>query len=101
MSWTPRVPRKKRQRTTAVQDTSRAPGLLRSATRITGSYEFHSVESLRLYARLQQYGLPTDGPADILDLDSDRLTNFQEWRAGTDPTNARSALRLLVRRLIG
>ena len=101
MSWTPRIPRKKRQRTAAVQDISRAPGLPRAATRITGSYEFQSFESLRLYAWLQQYGLPTDGPADSLDLDSDRFTNFQEWRAGTDPTNALSALRLLVRRLIG
>ncbi len=60
-----------------------------------GAYEFQGTGLSGFNAWLWQYGLPTDGSADDADTDRDGHNNWQEWIAGTNPTNAVSALRLL------
>ena len=54
-----------------------------------GAYEYEYIPS----AWLSQYGLPSDGSADLTDNDGDRMDNRREWLCNTDPTNATSCLR--------
>ncbi len=66
-----------------------------------GAYEFQMPGSLISYAWLQHYGLTNNGSADFTDEDGDQMNNWQEWLAGTDPTDAASVLRLLPPKQIG
>ncbi|HSA11284.1 MAG TPA: choice-of-anchor Q domain-containing protein [Candidatus Paceibacterota bacterium] len=68
---------------------------IRGGTVDAGAYEFQTPISTISYAWLQDYGLVPDALIDQADSDSDLLTTWQEWIAGTIPTNTASALRML------
>ena len=60
-----------------------------------GAYELQAGVSGEFLGWLQKHALPVDGAADAIDTDADGLSNHQEWRVGTNPTDALSALTLL------
>jgi hypothetical protein len=60
-----------------------------------GAYEYQTPTSVISYAYLQQYGLPTDGSVDFVDLDGSGFNVYQDWIAGLNPTNPASVLIML------
>jgi len=60
-----------------------------------GAYEVQSPLSLIRFSWLWQYGLAINASTDSADADGDGASNWQEWRAGTVPTNALSVFKML------
>ncbi|MGB7769316.1 MAG: choice-of-anchor Q domain-containing protein [Verrucomicrobiia bacterium] len=60
-----------------------------------GAYECQSPALLAYYTWLQNYNLPTSASTIYADSDGDGMNNYQEWIAGTDPTNPLSLLEML------
>jgi hypothetical protein len=69
-----------------------------SATSSVARFTFQSLDPF--HAWLASYGLPSDGSADYLDSDGDGMNNWQEYVAGTNPTNANSVFKITSAQMI-
>jgi hypothetical protein len=69
-----------------------------SGTSNVARFAFQSLDPF--HAWLASYGLPSNGSADYLDSDGDGLNNWQEYLAGTIPTNAGSVFKITSSQII-
>jgi hypothetical protein len=68
---------------------------MRSRNSLTSALARFTYQSLDpFHAWLASCGLPSDGSGDYLDSDGDGLNNWQEYLAGTNPTNAGSVFKI-------
>ncbi len=63
-----------------------------SATSSVARFTFQSLAPFHTW--LASYGLPSNGSADYLDSDGDGMNNWQEYLAGTNPTNGGSVFKI-------
>jgi hypothetical protein len=63
-----------------------------SATSSVARFTFQSLDPFHSW--LASYGLASDGSADYVDSDGDGMNNWQEYMAGTNPTNASSVFKI-------
>jgi hypothetical protein len=63
-----------------------------SVTSIVDQFTFQTLDAFHTW--LASYGLPSNGSADYLDSDNDGMNNWQEYLAGTNPTNASSVFKI-------
>lgn len=64
-----------------------------SATSSVARFTFQTQTQV-FHSWLTSYGLPSDGSADYVDSDGDGMNNWQEYVAGTIPTNASSVFEI-------
>jgi hypothetical protein len=69
-----------------------------STTSPVARFTFQSLDPF--HAWLASYGLPSNGSADYLDSDGDGMNNWQEYLAGTNPTNASSVFKITSYQLL-
>ncbi len=79
------------------QSASDAPSCI-SATSSVARFTFQSLAVFHTW--LASYGLPSNGSADYLDSDGDGLNNWQEYLAGTIPTNGVSSFKFTSSQMI-
>jgi parallel beta-helix repeat protein len=60
-----------------------------------GAYECATPALIGYFSWMQGFGLPTTASAATADADGDGASNYSEWLAGTVPTNALSAFRIM------
>ena len=63
-----------------------------SPTSAVARFTYQSLDPFHTW--LASYGLPSNGSADYLDSDNDGMNNWQEYLAGTNPTNASSVFKI-------